>query len=91
MVTRLRQRLFPARVAVTAGGAETAATAPSIGSSVRFQANIAEFLLITRLKARCQPKPSTDILERASHIVFVTCKNWFVTPDRQTAARCSPL
>ena len=26
--------------------------------------------------------PSADVLERASRIVFVTCKNWFATPPR---------
>ena len=42
-----------------------------------FQARIAEFLLIHRLRARRPGAPSADVLLRAEHIVFVTCQNWF--------------
>lgn len=42
-----------------------------------FQARIAEFLLIHRLRARRSGAPSADVLLRAEQIVFVTCQNWF--------------
>jgi hypothetical protein len=44
---------------------------------IGFQASIAEFLLINRLRARRPTQPSADVLERAAHVVFVTCQNWF--------------
>lgn len=43
-----------------------------------FRAGIAGFLLTLRLKARRRAGRSSDIVERAVHIIFVTCKNWFV-------------
>ena len=91
MVTRLKHRLFPARIGGNSLGGSPTAVAPPASRSVRFRAGIAEFLLITRLKARSQPKLSADILERASHVVFVTSKNWFVAPDGQAVRRCTPL
>ena len=92
MVTRLRQRLFPARAVVIPEMNPTTVAAPPTSRNLRFHAGIAEFLLITRLRARSQPKLSADIRERASQVIFVTCRNWFVAPDDQAAAtRCTPL
>jgi hypothetical protein len=48
--------------------------------SLKLQAGIAEFLLVTRLRARSQkarPALSADVLERGAHVVDVTCQNWF--------------
>jgi hypothetical protein len=50
-----------------------------------FQASIAEFLLVNRLRARRPAQPSADVLERASRIVFVTCQNWFAKPRTRPA------
>ena len=47
-----------------------------------FQARIAEFLLIHRLRARRHGVPSADVLLRAEQIVFVTCQNWFAPAER---------
>ena len=53
------------------------------------RASVAELLLVSRLKARCQIGKSDkgdandqnnltgEILERAAHIIFVTCSHWF--------------
>lgn len=53
------------------------------------RASVAELLLVTRLKARCQGIKSdrietneentvtVEILERAAHIIFITCRHWF--------------
>ena len=49
---------------------------------VGFPASIAEFLLVFRLKARRRSALSTDMLERAVRVIFVTCKHWFADTDR---------
>ena len=86
-MSRVRQRLFPPQ---SAGGSAAPRTdvalrpaTPPAPLSVRagFQAGIAEFLLICRLRARRRAEPSADVLERAARIVFVTCKNWFAPAD----------
>ena len=43
----------------------------------------AELLLISRLKARSPRNQTSGMLERAAHIVFVTCQNWFSTAAPQ--------
>jgi hypothetical protein len=52
--------------------------------SLKLQAGIAEFLLITRLRARSQrarlPDQSEDVLQRGALMVDVTCKSWFSAP-----------
>lgn len=66
-------------------------TKTGVNKGTSFNASIAELLLVNRLKARVHPgTQATDILERASHIVFVTCKNWFsstgeISPQRHTS------
>ena len=81
MASRFRQRLFQPWAGPRA---PTAAQlpAPIAQKKMTFQASIAELLLVTRLRARKRAEPSADVLERASRIVFVTCKNWFATPPR---------
>ena len=47
-----------------------------------FQASIAEMLLVSRLKARNEQDSQVSdagILDRAAHVIFVTCKNWFTS------------
>lgn len=41
------------------------------------RASIAQLLLVARLKARNRRDLAVDSLERAAHVIFVTCKNWF--------------
>ena len=81
MASRFRQRLFQPWAGPRA---PTAAQlpAPITQKKMTFQASIAELLLVTRLRARKRAEPSADVLERASRIVFVTCKNGFATPQR---------
>lgn len=97
LVSRFRQRLFPQRSAGSASFAvsgEVAAIETPSRRSITLKAGLAELLLITRLKARSKPIGSvkaTDILERATHIVFVTCKNWFTEADGKTPEHRNPL
>jgi len=41
------------------------------------RASIAQLLLVARLKARTRRDLAVDSLDRAAHVMFVTCKNWF--------------
>lgn len=50
---------------------------------ISLQASLAELLLVNRLRARSQPGPSARVLERAAHIIFVTCQNWFGDPHEK--------
>lgn len=97
LVSRFRQRLFPQHSAASVNVAvnrEVAVTGTPSRRSITLKAGLAELLLITRLKARNKPIGSvkaTDILERATHIVFVTCKNWFTEADGKTPEHRNPL
>lgn len=80
MASRFRQRLFQpwsGSQALVVPKPE-----PAAQKKMSFQASIAEFLLVNRLRARRRAGPSADVLERAARIVFVTCKNWFAKPPR---------
>lgn len=85
-MSRVRQRLFSPQSAGSSAAprldvALRPATPPApLSVRAGFQAGIAEFLLICRLRAR-RAAPSADVLERAARIVFVTCKNWFATAE----------
>ena len=60
--------------------------------SISFHAGIAEFLLLTRLKARSQKKfQAAQMLERAAQIVFVTCRHWFSAAHGKLPQRPAPL
>src|SRR5215204_3145647 len=74
--SRFRQRLFQPWAGLRAPAAAQLPQ-PIAQKKMSFQASIAEFLLVNRLRARKRAEPSADVLERAAHIVFVTCKNWF--------------
>ncbi len=77
-MSRLRQRLFPARTAsVDVKPPQSNLPVVARPRHVALQASIAEFLLINRLRARFRAQPCADMLERAARIVFVTCQNWF--------------
>jgi hypothetical protein len=81
MASRFRQRLFQPWSGPRAPAAAQLPE-PIAQKKMTFQASIAEFLLVNRLRARKRAEPSADVLERAARIVFVTCKNWFGTPPR---------
>ncbi|MES2280474.1 MAG: hypothetical protein V4542_03595 [Pseudomonadota bacterium] len=82
LAARLRQRLFSARLP----------TLPSSYAPDKIKAGIAELLLVNRLKARSTRKTQAkDVMERAAHIVFVTCKNWFTPTDGRSPERRTPL
>ena len=53
--------------------------------SIKLRASVAEFLLISHLRARSQPArspdQSQDVIQRGAAIIDVTCKNWFVSAD----------
>ena len=80
MASRFRQRLFQPWAGTRVP--TVAKPEPLAHKKMTFQASIAEFLLVNRLRARKPAVPSADVLERASRIVFVTCQNWFATPPR---------
>ena len=61
------------------------------GRGIGFQARVAEFVLLNRLKARNQRDESAEIMARAERIVLVTCKNWFGETDRDALQRVKPL
>jgi hypothetical protein len=81
MASRFRQRLFQPWSGPRAPTADRPPEAIA-QKKITFQASIAEFLLVNRLRARKRAEPSADVLERASRIVFVTCQNWFAKPQR---------
>lgn len=62
--------------------------------TLTLRAGIAELLLVTRLKARTKPvdtRLNADVLERATEIVYVTCKSWFTDADEEMPLNRKPL
>ncbi len=52
------------------------------------RASMAQLLLLARLKARNRRDLAVDSMDRAAHVMFVTCKNWFSAGRaRDTEAR----
>jgi hypothetical protein len=89
---RFRQRIFhPFSRTGDAAPSALAVPAPKTKSALGFQARIAEFLLIHRLRARRKSAPSADVLQRAEHIVFITCQNWFAPPEQRKPRRHTQL
>jgi hypothetical protein len=89
LVARFRQRLFPA--VSPDRDADHRLPLPA-KQRISFNAGIAEFLLINRLRARSARKAqAAEMLERATRIVFVTCRNWFSTPDGKNPPSRTPL
>ena len=62
---------------------------PALAScfAVGFPARVAEFLLLFRLSARRRSALCGDMLERAVHVLVVTCKSWFCAEADRTNAR----
>ena len=80
LVAKFRQKLFASRTASASKGLVV------LSKRDLSLSRTAELLLISRLKARSPSNQTAGMLERAAHIVFVTCKNWFSdsTPQRTT-------
>ena len=60
---------------------------PAARRAVGFPSRVAEFLLLLRLRLRRRSALCAVMLERAFHLVVVTCKNWFVTDARDAKNR----
>lgn len=86
---RLRQRIFHPWSQSPRAAPAAVVVAPK--RQIGFQASIAEFLLISRLRARRRAAPSADVLERGAHIVFVTCQNWFAPVEHDKVAHRTRL
>ena len=54
----------------------------------RLLAGVSEFLLLFRLRARRTPTQAAGVMQRALHMVLVTCDNWF--GRRKPSARPGP-
>jgi len=75
-VTRLKNRLLhPWSSAREEASSSLPALVPQ--RPVGFPSSIAEFLLVFRLRVRRRTALSGEMMERALHMVLVTCKNWF--------------
>ena len=63
----------------------------AVRMSIKLRASVAEFLLVSHLRARSQPARSRDrspdVIQRGAKIIDVTCKNWFAAA---VAKRASP-
>lgn len=91
MVARFRQRLFQPWSGPRAVASAPDLPLPLAKRKLGFQASIAEFLLVNRLRARRPAQPSADVLERAARIVFVTCQNWFAPPQNRDVSHRTRL
>ena len=78
LVAKFRQKLFASHTTSSSKGLVV------LSKRDLSLSRTAELLLISRLKARSPCHQTAGVLERAAHIVFVTCKNWFSdsTPQR---------
>ena len=58
--------------------------------SIKLRASVAEFLLVSRLRARGLRAPSgeqsEDVIRQGAHVLDVTCKNWFAEAGRTFAS-----
>ena len=91
MVARVKRRLLDAPRAVSG------LPGSAMRMSIKLRASVAEFLLISHLRARSQParsaEQSQDVIQRGAEIIDVTCKNWFATAGtkRASPAYCTLL
>ena len=57
----------------------------AVRMSIKLRASVAEFLLISHLRARSAParsrEQSQDVIQRGAEIIDVTCKHWFAAAD----------
>ena len=87
----LRAKFKPRLLSTFVASNPASVSALLSGRGIGFQARLAEFVLLNRLKARSQRDESAEIMARAERIVFVTCKNWFAESDRDAVQRVQPL
>lgn len=84
MVARVRRGLRDAPRAVSA------LPGSAIRMSIKLRASVAEFLLISHLRARSRParsrEQSQDVIQRGAEIIDVTCKHWFSTAGTKRAS-----
>ena len=89
MVARVRRGLRDAPRAVSA------LPGSAIRMSIKLRASVAEFLLISHLRARSRParsrEQSQDVIQRGAEIIDVTCKHWFAAADTRRAPACRTL
>ena len=91
LVSRFRQKLCLLRRPMF--GVSTG-TSQLSRQTLTLRAGIAELLLVTRLKARTKPAGSqsnAEVLERATEIVYVTCKSWFTDAEKEFPQNRKPL
>lgn len=81
LVSRVRNRLFPPK----SPGATADSPLAVYKHKAGFKASIAEMLLVSRLRARNHGSSDAGILERATQVIFVTCKYWFSAPQDRAA------
>lgn len=55
----------------------SAKTELAVSRKNRLAASVSEFLLLFKLRARRVPAPAATVMQRAVHMVLVTCHNWF--------------
>ena len=83
MVARVKRGLLDAPRAVSG------LPGSAMRMSIKLRASVAEFLLISHLRARSQPARSRDqspeVIQRGAEIIDVTCKNWFATANTKRA------
>lgn len=79
VVARVKRRLLNAPRAVSG------LPGSAVRMSIKLRASVAEFLLISHLRARSHPArsrdQSPDVIQRGAEIIDVTCKNWFAVAD----------
>lgn len=84
MVARVKRGLLDAPRAVSS------LPGSAMRMSIKLRASVAEFLLISHLRARRQPArspdQSEDVIQRGAAIIDVTCKNWFATTGTKNAS-----
>ena len=83
MLARVKRGLLDAPRAV--GGLPGSA----VRMSIKLRASVAEFLLISHLRARRAParsrEQSQDVIQRGAAIIDVTCKHWFAAANTRRA------
>ncbi|MDP3310948.1 MAG: hypothetical protein Q8S56_08255 [Polaromonas sp.] len=62
---------------VTTKQKEQAHTGTAVSRCSAQRASVAQLLLVARLRALNRRDLAIDTLERAAHVIWVTCKSWF--------------
>lgn len=62
---------------VTSKQKEQVHTGTAVSRCSAQRASVAQLLLVTRLRALNRRDLAIDTLERAAHVIWVTCRSWF--------------